>query len=123
MNNYKKFERDVYKMIKVKQLYKKYTSKNGEIITALNNINLEFEDNGLVFILGKSGCGKTTLLNILGGIDTADAGSIEVDFISDTNIVMKDILQLSEQEMDIYHNIYLGFVFQNHYLIDNWNIK
>jgi len=104
-------------MIKIKDLSKKYYSKNVEV-TALDNINVDFDNKGLVFILGKSGCGKTTFLNMLGGFDNADSGSIITEFYDN-----KDVVTMSEEELDRYHNIYMGCVFQNCYLIDNWNVR
>ena len=65
---------------------------------------------GLVFIVGKSGCGKTTLLNILAGMDTADEGDITVDG--------KNFKDFSPSDYDEYRNIYVGLVFQEYNLIE-----
>ena len=63
-------------MLKLKNISKTYSTKDGVTHRALNNISLEFESKGLVFILGKSGSGKSTLLNIIGGLDSFDRGEI-----------------------------------------------
>ena len=55
-------------MIIIKNLTKKYHSKNKRTCTALSNVNLAFPDTGMVFIIGKSGSGKSTLLNLIGGL-------------------------------------------------------
>jgi ABC-type lipoprotein export system ATPase subunit len=63
-------------MLRLKNISKTYSTKDGVTHRALNNINLSFEEKGLVFILGKSGSGKSTLLNIIGGLDSFDLGEI-----------------------------------------------
>ena len=55
-------------MLELRNIYKKYSSVSGEV-TALDNINLQFRKNEFVSILGPSGGGKTTMLNIIGGLD------------------------------------------------------
>ena len=57
-------------MIELANVYKVYNLNKNNECTALKNINLNLPSNGLIFITGKSGCGKTTLLNIISGIDT-----------------------------------------------------
>lgn len=100
-------------MFNIKDLSKIYNSKNKEEVKALDNINLSFDNQGLVFILGPSGCGKTTLLNLLGGIDIPTSGIIELNGNKISN---------TEEGLDIYRNLYIGFVFQDFNLIDNMSI-
>ena len=52
-------------MLELKALTKEYRSKSGNSIAALKNVTLELPEKGLIFIVGKSGCGKTTLLNMI----------------------------------------------------------
>ena len=66
-------------MIEISNVNKKYHSKANEEVVAIDGINLKFNHNGLVFILGKSGSGKSTFLNILGGLDSANTSKIFIN--------------------------------------------
>ena len=66
-------------MIRVNKLNKYFNRGKNSELHVLNDINLEFEDKGLVVILGESGSGKTTLLNTIGGLDVFADGEIEYD--------------------------------------------
>ncbi len=101
-------------MIKLINLQKTYKQKNIKV-DALKSINLTFPDKGMVFITGVSGTGKSTLLNIIGGLDTFDEGDIIIDGVSLKNFKEKDI--------NNYRNSYVGFVFQEFNLIEEYNIK
>lgn len=81
------------------------------IIQASAGVNFEIEQGEFVVIVGASGAGKTTILNLLGGMDTATSGSILVD---DKNIATYDEKQLTEYRRDD-----IGFVFQFYNLIQN----
>lgn len=76
---------------------------------ALNDINLEFDNKGLVFILGKSGSGKTTLLNIIAGLDCPTSGEL-----TDGDV---DITKFSSNELNMYRKNNIGFIFQNYGLV------
>ena len=96
--------------IEFKNVCKKY--KMGEItINALNNTNFEIEQGELVVIVGPSGAGKTTALNILGGMDTATSGSVIVD--------NKDVTKLKNKQLIQYRREDIGFVFQFYNLVQN----
>lgn len=96
--------------IEFKNVVKKY--KLGEIdINALNNNNFKIEKGELVCILGASGAGKTTALNILGGMDEATSGNVLVDGI--------DITKLKGKELINYRRNDIGFVFQFYNLVQN----
>lgn len=101
-------------MLIVKDLHKYYTTKKGNNFHALRGINLEFGNKGFVFILGKSGCGKSTFLNILGGLDKFDSGDILIKGKSSKDFSSKD--------WDSYRNTYLGFVFQEFNIIESYSI-
>ena len=88
-------------MLELKDVSKEYKTKS-EIILALDKINLKLNDNGLVFIVGESGCGKTTLINLIGGIDKATEGNILVNG--------KDISNYTEDELTQYRSYKIGFI-------------
>lgn len=100
-------------MIELKNVSKKYFIKN-KCSFKLDEINFKIDSNSLTFILGKSGCGKTTLLNILGALDTADEGSILVNSI--------DISKFGEKELCNYRNNCIGFIFQDFNLIPDLSV-
>lgn len=86
--------------------------KSGEIeVKALDKVNFEIEQGELVCILGHSGAGKTTALNILGGMDKATSGKITV--------AKKDITKYNKKDLIKYRRTNIGFVFQFYNLIQN----
>ena len=88
----------------------------GEVeIKALDNISFEIEKGEFVVVLGNSGAGKTTILNILGGMDTVTSGTITVDG--------QDISHASERELTDYRRFDIGFVFQFYNLVQNLTAK
>lgn len=96
--------------IEFKNIKKEY--KMGEItINALNDTNFSIEKGELVVIVGPSGAGKTSALNILGGMDSATSGSVIVD--------NKDITTLKRKEVIRYRREDIGFVFQFYNLVQN----
>jgi len=91
---------------------KEYTM--GEVkIDALRNINFTIEEGELVIILGASGAGKTTVLNLLGGMDIASGGEILVEGA--------DITKYKETKLTDYRREKIGFVFQFYNLITKLN--
>ena len=100
--------------IEFKNVCKEY--KMGEIIIkALNNTNFQIEKGELVVIVGPSGAGKTTALNILGGMDTATTGKVLVDGREVTNLKNKALIQYRRED--------IGFVFQFYNLVQNLTAK
>lgn len=99
--------------IDIRHLAKIYKSGSEEL-RAVNDISLAIEQGEIVTILGPSGSGKSTLLNIIGGIDTADGGSVIVD---GTNIT-----SLSKAKLTNYRRNYIGFIFQFYNLIPNLTV-
>lgn len=100
-------------MLKLKNIKKKY--EVGDIVTvALDDISLEFREREFVAILGTSGSGKTTALNIIGGLDRYDSG--------DLIIKGKHTKDFKESDWDAYRNNSIGFVFQSYNLINHLSI-
>lgn len=96
--------------IELKDVKKEY--QMGEVkITALAGVNFSVEKGELVVVLGPSGAGKTTVLNILGGMDTCDSGHILVDG--------NDISKYSRRKLVEYRRFDIGFVFQFYNLVQN----
>ena len=91
-------------MLKLKDIVKEYPTGDSKV-TALKGINIEFRRNEFVSILGHSGCGKTTLLNIIGGLDQYTTGDLIIEGRS-----TKDF---KDGDWDSYRNHSVGFVFQN----------
>ncbi len=90
---------------------KKYYQMGDVTIKALENVNFEIERGELVVILGPSGAGKTTILNILGGMDHADGGSVIVD--------QAVVSKYNDKQLTVYRRHDIGFVFQFYNLVQN----
>ena len=100
-------------MLQLKNIVKSYTV--GELTqVALKGISLNFRDNEFVSILGQSGSGKTTMLNIIGGLDRYDSGDLVINGISTKKY--RDV------DWDAYRNTSIGFVFQSYNLIPHQNV-
>lgn len=100
-------------MLEVKNIKKSYTV--GDIVTvALDDISIQFRDKEFVAILGTSGSGKTTALNIIGGLDRYDSG--------DLIIKGKHTRDFKDSDWDAYRNNSVGFVFQSYNLITHLSI-
>lgn len=100
--------------VEFKDVYKRY--KMGEVtIFASDGVNFEIQKGEFVVIVGASGAGKTTVLNMLGGMDTCDEGEIIVDG--------KNIAAFSKKEMTRYRRQDIGFVFQFYNLVQNLTAK
>lgn len=108
----KEIEREI--MIEFRNVKKVYTAKNGSVTTALNNVNLKMSDTGMVFLVGKSGSGKSTFLNLLGGLDQLTSGEILVHG--------KNIGSFNKEQYDSYRNTSIGFVFQEFNLLESYNV-
>ena len=100
--------------IEMKHSYKRYQTGDTEI-SANNDINFAIEKGELVIILGASGAGKSTVLNILGGMDNNDEGQVIIDGV--------DIANYSQKELTTYRRNDVGFVFQFYNLVPNLTAK
>ena len=100
-------------MLQLKNIVKSYTV--GELTqVALKGISLNFRENEFVSILGQSGSGKTTMLNIIGGLDRYDSGDLVINGVSTKKY--RDV------DWDAYRNTSIGFVFQSYNLIPHQNV-
>lgn len=99
-------------MLKLKGIKKDYTVGES-VVHALKGIDVEFRENEFVAVLGHSGCGKTTLLNIIGGLDQYSSGDLIINNKSTKNF--------SDGDWDAYRNHSIGFVFQSYNLIPHQN--
>lgn len=95
-------------MLQCKNIIKDYVSGD-EIVHALKGVSLSFREHEFVSILGQSGCGKTTFLNIIGGLDHYTSGDLSING--------KSTKDYSDKDWDTYRNHQVGFVFQSYNLI------
>ena len=101
-------------IIKAINLKKYYTSDTYEV-RALDGVSLTVEEGKFIAVVGTSGCGKTTLMNMLGGLDIPDFGGVWI-----RNTSLKD---LSKEERTIFRRRNIGFVFQQYNLIPSLSIR
>lgn len=100
-------------MLELRNIVKKYVTGD-TTVTALNGVSLKFRENEFVSILGASGCGKTTLLNIIGGLDRYTDGDLIINGVSTKEYKASD--------WDTYRNHSIGFVFQSYNLIPHQTV-
>ena len=100
-------------MLQLKGITKNYLSGDNEV-KALKGIDLEFRESEFVSILGQSGCGKTTMLNIIGGLDRYTSGDLVING--------KSTKQFKDKDWDTYRNHSVGFVFQSYNLIPHQTV-
>ena len=100
-------------MLQLKNIVKSYTV--GELTqVALKGVSVNFRENEFVSILGQSGSGKTTMLNIIGGLDRYDSGDLVINGVSTK--------KYRDADWDAYRNTSIGFVFQSYNLIPHQNV-
>ena len=100
-------------MLKLKNITKDYDTASSKV-QALKGININFRKSEFVSILGQSGCGKTTLLNIIGGLDHYTTGDLIING--------KSTKKFKDRDWDAYRNYSVGFVFQSYNLIQHQSI-
>ena len=100
-------------MLELKNITKDYVSGDSTV-QALKGISIEFRKSEFVSILGQSGCGKTTLLNIIGGLDRYTSGDLVING--------KSTKKFKDKDWDAYRNYSVGFVFQNYNLIPHQTV-
>ena len=100
-------------MLQLRDICKVYRTVSGDV-PALRGVNITFRENEFVSILGQSGCGKTTLLNIIGGLDHYTSG--------DLIISGRSTREFRESDWDAYRNHSIGFIFQSYNLIPHQTV-
>lgn len=96
-------------MIKINNITKKFNQGRSNEVVAVNNVSIEFPKTGIVTLFGHSGSGKTTILNIVGGLDKPTNGNVEID-----NQVIRNF--------DNIRSLQIGYVFQNYNLFTNLSV-
>jgi lipoprotein-releasing system ATP-binding protein len=99
-------------LLEIRDLKKDYVNKS-EILNILQGINFTLNAGETVAVMGESGSGKSTFLNMIGGLDNATEGIIKIDGT--------DITDLDEDELTFFRNKKIGFIFQSHYLLEEFN--
>ena len=100
-------------MLELKKITKTYEVA-GQKQKALNKIDIKFRQNEFVSILGQSGSGKTTMLNIIGGLDQYTSGDLLINGVSTK--------EYNDRDWDTYRNHSIGFVFQSYNLIPHQTV-
>ena len=100
-------------MLEIKNINKDYTA-GSDIVHALKDVSICFRESELVSVLGHSGCGKTTLLNIIGGLDQYTSGDLIING--------KSTKQFKARDWDTYRNHSVGFIFQSYNLIPHQTV-
>ena len=100
-------------MLQLKNIVKDYHTGD-EVVQALKGVSVNFRRNEFVSILGQSGCGKTTLLNIVGGLDQYTSGDLVING--------KSTKDFKSRDWDSYRNNSVGFVFQSYNLIPHQSV-
>ena len=88
---------------------KKYYGKGEGMVKALDDVSLSVDHGQFVAITGTSGSGKSTLLNMLGGLDTPDSGSVQIE--------TRNIEAMTAEQLTVFRRRRIGFIFQNYNLI------
>ncbi len=102
------------KMITIENISKSYGSGASEN-KVLKGISAQINDGDYVVILGASGSGKSTFLNVVSGLEKADGGSVRYDGV--------DITKLSDKELTKFRRDNIGFIFQQYYLLPNMTVE
>ncbi len=100
-------------MLEIKNIVKNYET-GSETVHALRDVSISFRESELVAVLGHSGCGKTTLLNIIGGLDSYTSGDLIING--------KSTKEYKNRDWDTYRNHSIGFIFQSYNLIPHQTV-
>lgn len=102
-------------IIRVRNLVKEFKNGDDSITRVLKGVNVDIHEGEFLVFLGESGCGKTTLLNIIGGIDNATSGEV---YYKDFCVTKANLKELTNYRKD-----HIGYIFQNYNLMPNLNAK
>lgn len=100
-------------MIKITNIKRSF-SNGDEIVTALDDVSLQIEENEFVAIMGSSGSGKSTLMNVLGCLDTPTSGRYELN--------SEDVASMQDEYLSGIRNKHIGFIFQTFHLLPKLNV-
>lgn len=101
-------------MIEIKEITKSYGEQENRILV-LKGISVEINDGDFVVILGASGSGKSTFLNVVSGLEYPDSGSVKYDG--------RDITKVSDSELTSFRKETVGFIFQQYYLLPDMTVE
>lgn len=101
------------KILETKHL-KKYYGQGDSLVKAVDDISISVEKGEFVAIVGTSGSGKTSLLNLLGGLDYADSGEVIIG--------RQSLLNMKDEERTVFRRRNIGFIFQNYNLVSMLNV-
>lgn len=99
-------------ILEIKNLHK-YFQSGDTVLKVLEGLELKVKSGEIIAITGESGVGKSTLLSLIGGLDSVTEGSIKIR--------NTEITELSEEELNIFRARYIGFMFQFHHLLQEFN--
>ena len=100
-------------VIEIENLRKEYRGE-GETVTVLENLSMKVEDHSIVSVEGASGVGKSTLLNIIGTIDSSSGGIIHIQG--------KEVTAMNEKQKENFRASTLGFIYQHHFLLPDFTV-
>lgn len=100
-------------MIEIRGLVKEYRGE-GETVRVIDGLEMNVSRNSIASVEGASGVGKSTLLNIIGSIDSHTSGSITIDD--------QEITAMTSEQKERFRSISLGFIFQHHYLLPDFTV-
>ncbi len=104
---------EIVSLLKLKDIGKIYVSDNS-VAVGIRGVNLEFDAGEFVAVTGKSGCGKTTLLNVMSGMDTYEEGELYIEG--------EPTSHYSQSDWEIYRQEYISFIFQEYNIIDSFTV-
>lgn len=103
------------KILEIRDLWKKYPINKKESQQVLKGLSFSAGRGETAAVMGASGCGKTTLINLISGVDQADSGSIMIDHT--------EITGMGKSQMAVFRRNYIGMVFQDFNLLESLNVK